>query len=142
VLANQHESALAAFQQSRQLLDGLALPHLSIEAVAWLGQTALRQGKGQQALEYINQVLAHLDEHAQLHGTEDPLQIRWTCCEVLRAQGDPRLGAVLENTWVALQARLAALKSASTKDRFMTSRPHHGEIARLAVEAGLVLEGR
>lgn len=134
---NQAMDAGDAFKRSQLLLDKLALPHLSIEATAWLGQTAMQLGQAGMALDCVDQVLAHIDQHGHLDGTEDPLQIRWTCCQVLQSADDARLEIVLQATWKALQARLAALGSAEARGRFVASRPHHGAITRLAAAVGL-----
>lgn len=136
----QTSGAHASFAQSRAMLDELGLPHLSVEAVAWLGLAALRSGQTATALEHVNQVLTHQAQNGHFDGTEDPLQILWTCCEVLRAAADERFGPVLAVTWDALQARLATLRSSAEKDLFLAI-GHHRLIAETAVLRGLAHTG-
>ena len=137
-LARQRpDAARTAFAQSGTLLDGLGLQHLAIEAVAWGARAARLSGDGPAASAQVERVLAHVAEHGQLDGTEDPLLIRWTCCEVLDQAGDPRLGACLLDTWTALKARRDALHGAQARERFMQAQAHHRAIAARAALAGL-----
>jgi class 3 adenylate cyclase/tetratricopeptide (TPR) repeat protein len=133
----QADTARLAFAESCTLLDGLDLPHLAIEAVAWSARAALLSGDGPAAGVQVERVLAHVAEHGHLDGTEDPLLIRWTCCEVLDQAGDPRLAACLLDTWTALKKRRDALGSATARERFMQAQTHHRAIAARAALAGL-----
>ena len=135
---SQWPQARAAFAGSRQLLDGLGLGHLSIEAVAWLAREALQSGDLAAALAHTETVLAHLADHGKLDGTEDPLLIRWTCCEVLEAAADPRAAGLRADTWAALQQRLGALATAEARGRFLQAQAHHRAIHDRAARAGLV----
>ena len=133
----QADAASAAFAQSCTLLDGLDLPHLAIEAVAWGARAAMQSGNGPAAWALVKRVLAHLAEHGHLDGTEDPLLIRWTCCEVLDQAGDPRLATCLLDTWTALKKRRDALDDPVARARFMHAQAHHRAIAARAALAGL-----
>ena len=133
----QADAASAAFAQSCTLLDGLDLPHLAIEAVAWSARAAMQSGDGPAAWALVERVLAHLAEHGHLDGTEDPLLIRWTCCEVLDQAGDPRLATCLLDTWTALKKRRDALDDPVARARFMHAQGHHRAIAARGALAGL-----
>ncbi len=133
----QADAARTAFAQSATLLNGLGLPHLAIEAVAWGARAAWLSGDRPAAAAQVEQVLTHVAEHGQLDGTEDPLLIRWTCCEVLDQAGDPRLAACLLDTWTALKERRDALDGSVAQTRFMQAQPHHRAIAARAALAGL-----
>ena len=133
----QAGAARTAFAQSGTLLDGLGLQHLAIEAVAWGARAAWLAGDGPAAAALVERVLAQLVEHRQLDGTEDPLLIRWTCCEALDQAGDPRLDACLLDTWAALKTRRDALDGTVAQARFMQAQPHHRAIAARAALAGL-----
>ncbi|MBC7729775.1 MAG: hypothetical protein H7242_19625 [Microbacteriaceae bacterium] len=133
----QADAASAAFAESGTLLDGLGLPHLAIEAVAWGARAARLSGDGSAAWAQGERVLAHVAEHGHLDGTDDPLLIRWTCCEVLDQLGDPRLAACLLDTWTALKNRRDALDGTVARERFMHAQAHHRAIAARAALAGL-----
>ena len=137
----QRAKARLAFAASRQLLDGLGLGHLSIEAVAWLAREALLSGDLPAAQTYVETVLAHLASQGQLDGTEDPLLIRWTCCEVLEAAVDARAAGLLADTWAALQQRHTALATAEARERFLQAQAHHRAIHARAARAGLIQAG-
>jgi class 3 adenylate cyclase/tetratricopeptide (TPR) repeat protein len=133
----QTDAASAAFAQSCTLLDDLGLPHLAIEAVAWGARAALLSGNGPAAWAQVERVLVHVAEHGHLDGTEDPLLIRWTCCEVLDRAGDRRLDPWLLDTWTALKKRRDALGDGVARERFMQAQAHHRAIAARAALAGL-----
>ena len=123
------------------MLDGLGLGLLSIEAVAWLAREALLSGDLPAALAHVETVLAHLASHGKLEGTEDPLLIRWTCCEVLEAAADPRAAGLLADTWAALLQRHSALATAEARERFLQAQAHHRAIHAPAARAGRVPAG-
>ena len=127
-----------AFGRSRTLLDDLGLAHLGIEAVAWLARASLQSGDLAAALAHVEAVMAHLVSHGNLDGTEKPLLIRWTCCEVLAAASDERAAGLLADTWQALMARCTALPDAEAREGFLMAQPYHRAIQQSALQAGLV----
>jgi hypothetical protein len=131
------EPARAAFARSQHLLDDLALPHLGIEAAAWLARTALQEGDLQVALGHTEEVLAHLSRHGHLDGTEKPLLIRWTCHEVLAALADARAPAALADAWQALKAQLDALPDNDAQQRLLGAQTYHLALKQAAQRAGL-----
>ena len=133
----QLPAAQAAFERSGAMLDELGMAHMAIEAVAWLARVSLLQGKLPAALRDVERVLAHRQQHGHFDGTEKPLLLRLTCCEVLRAVGDGRAPSELADSWAELQAFCSNLGDGAARERVITGHAHHAALRRLAVEAGL-----
>jgi predicted ATPase/class 3 adenylate cyclase len=128
-------AACQSFEQSHRLLMALALPHLAIEAVAWLARAALLQGDWAAALPGVEEVLAHRQQHGHFKGTEKPLLLRLTCCQVLLAAGDARAPAEIADSWAELQTQSARLADAPSRERFISGHAHHAALRELALSA-------
>ena len=139
VLLEQGElpAAQTAFARSGAMLDELGMAHMAIEAVAWLARVSLLQGDLPAALRDVERVLAHRQQHGHFDGTEKPLLIRLTCCEVLRAVGDARAHTELLDSWAELQAFCSKLGDTAARERVITGHAHHAALRHLAIEAGL-----
>jgi len=139
VLLAQGDSAgaCAAFTGAEDLLHGLGLQHLGIEAVAWRARARLQAGDAQAAAQDVDAVLAHQARHGHFNGTEKPHLIRLVCCQVLQARQDLRAAAVLSDSWQALQRDAQAIAETSARSRYLEAHAHHRELRRLAQAAGL-----
>lgn len=130
-------SASAAFTRAEDLLHGLGLQHLGIEAVAWRARAHLQAGATQAAAQDVDVVLAHQARHGHFNGTEKPHLIRLICCQVLQALQDARAAAVLSNSWQALHGDAQAIPDAAARSRYLQAHAHHRELRQLAQAAGL-----
>ena len=134
---NGAERASEAFTRAEELLAGLNLSHLGIEAVAWRARARLQAGDTQAAAQDADTVLAHQALQGHFNGTEKPHLIRLICCEVLQALNDDRAAAVLSDSWQALQRDAQALQNEAARSRYLEAHAHHRELRRLAQAAGL-----
>jgi len=92
---SKHDQARLAYQQSLELR--LAMGHATeaIETQAGLARLCLLEGDLDQAIDYVEDILRHL-EIGKLEGTEQPLLVYLTCYRVLQAGKDHRADAVLK----------------------------------------------
>jgi hypothetical protein len=77
-----------------------------------------------EALRQVEAILAGLDAGMQ----PVSFQVDLTCCEVLRAIGDPRAPAVLEAAHSRLQARAATILDDPTRRMFLERVPWNREL--------------
>ncbi len=118
-------AAQAAYRCAHELLIGLGMPHLAVEADAGLALCARALGDLPLAMGHVEAVLAQLAAQGHLDGTERPLRIRLACFEVLADAGDTRAQPVLAAAHAALQTLAAALPDSTAQERLLTQIPWH-----------------
>lgn len=91
VLARQGQwgTAIDVYQQALDVRRSLNQKHLAVEALIGLAEAALVQNNRQQALAYVEEVLA-LEQITQLQGVLRPKVVYRVGYNVLRVMGDPR----------------------------------------------------
>ena len=124
-------AAATDFQASRELFDGMNLPHLAIEAIAGLAELALAAADPASALDHVNAILALLAAGTRLDGTEEPMRVHLVCHRVLAANADPRAATVLDQAYQDLWSRAQRIGDDQRRASFLMAVPHH----RALVEA-------
>ncbi len=102
--AGRPAEAAQAYRRSLELWQEVGRHNRAMEACAGLARIALQQADQSAALAYVETILAYLNEHT-LAGTDQPFLIDLTCYEVLRATGDRRAGAILQQACAKLRER-------------------------------------
>lgn len=122
------DAAIEHFQASRDLFEGMAMPHLAMEAMAGLASEALGRGDLGAALAQVEAILARQAAGVSLDGTEEPMRVRLTCHRVLAAAADPRAWQVLESAHHALIERAARISDRALRLTFLNAVPYHRDI--------------
>ena len=99
--------------------------HLRVETDSALALVALKAGNHEEANDCLERVMRCFDSGGTLDGTEDPVRIRWSCFEVLRALDDPRADAWLADSWALIEERSAQLKEPGKRAAYLCSTLHH-----------------
>ena len=123
------DAARQAYAASRALLESLNMRRQQVlDPVSGLARVALAEGRVADAVEHVEQLMAHLAEGGNFDGTEEPLLLPLTCWRVLAAAGDPRAAAVLDAAMAELQAQASRIADGPAREGFLTRVPHHREI--------------
>jgi len=125
----RHEAAASVYARSRDALQRLQMrPQQVLDPVSGLARVALAQGRLDEALAHTEPLLAHLAAGGHFDGTEEPLLLPLTAWRVLRAHGDPRAAAVLQEAVVQLQAQARQLSDEDARRGFLERVPHHRDL--------------
>ncbi len=109
--------------------------HLRVETDSALALVALKAGDREEAAARVQRVMRYFDSNGTLDGTEDPVRIRWSCFEVLRALDDPRTEAWLADSWELINKRSQQIEAGEKRAAYTKSTVHHAALTR-AWEAG------
>jgi predicted ATPase/class 3 adenylate cyclase len=121
--------ARQAYADSRALLESLKMRRQQVlDPVSGLARVALAEGRLGEALEHVEQLLAHVAEGGNFDGTEEPLLLPLSCWRVLSAAGDPRADSVLAAAMAELQAQAGRIADGPARQGFLSRVPHHREI--------------
>ncbi|HEU4324200.1 MAG TPA: AAA family ATPase [Roseiflexaceae bacterium] len=141
---DHHEQAKAAFTKALRLRRDMHQIHLANGAQAGLARLHLERHRstGQQkhlekALAHAQEILPHIVDSWNLHGTHDPIDICLAAYEVLTAAGDPCAVPVLKAAHAELHRRAGTIDDPATRERYLARRPHQAVIA--AYRTGLIL---
>jgi predicted ATPase/DNA-binding SARP family transcriptional activator/tetratricopeptide (TPR) repeat protein len=105
------------------------VPNAAIaEAYAGLARVSLARGENAQATDWATQALPYLGPPLLADGM-NPLQVYWSCAQVLRAQGDPRASAILKDARALLASLAAGINDRGLRRSFL-AKPVHREIAQ------------
>jgi hypothetical protein len=123
------DAARKAYADSRELLESLKMRRQQVlDPVSGLARVALAEGRVAEALEHVEQLLAHVADGGSFDGTEEPLLLPLTCWQVLAAAGDARAASVLEAAMAELQAQADRIADGPARQGFLTRVPHHRQI--------------
>jgi len=122
------DKARMALERSRDLFDENSSPHLAMEPIAGLASLALIESDMETAIGYVDIVLGHLENHGSLDGTEEPLRIRWTLCNILQHAEDARVIPLLAETHRQLQERAEKISDTQVRRAFLDHVPHNRAI--------------
>jgi tetratricopeptide (TPR) repeat protein len=111
------DEAEQSYREALELRRALGQTHLRVEALAGLARVALARANPVEALGYVDTIMAE-QPLSTFDGTDEPLRIGLTCCEVLAALGDERAPALLAHHQRQIQARAAALPDERLRQRF------------------------
>jgi predicted ATPase/class 3 adenylate cyclase len=127
----RHDAARQAYGASRALLESLKMRRQQVlDPVSGLARVALAEGRVSEALEHVEQLLAHVAGGGNFDGTEEPMLLPLTCWRVLSAAGDPRADAVLESAMAELIEQAGRIADGPARQGFLTRVPHHREIVQ------------
>ena len=98
-------------------------------ALAGLAEATLALGEPVQAQAHIAEILAYLEQHGALRGTWDPFRIYLACYHVLRANGDPRAGAILATGHRLLQEQASRIPDEAMRRSFLENVAENRELA-------------
>ena len=106
------DEAEEVYQQAVALGYQMKLRRHELEAQAGLARVYLAQGELEQALTQVEDILAYMQDNKSprgsshcLDGTDDPFRVYLTCCQVLKANQDPRVETVIADAYDLLQKR-------------------------------------
>ena len=121
----EFDKARMALERSRVLFDENSGPHLAMEPIAGLASLALLESDIEKAIGYVEIVLGHLENDGSLDGTEEPLRIRWTLCNILQHAEDARAIPLLAETHRQLQERAEKISDTRMRRAFLNNVPHN-----------------
>jgi class 3 adenylate cyclase/predicted ATPase len=127
------QAATEAYEEAVSLRRELGQYSLLIDDWAGLAHIALAQGRSEQALEHVEDILAWIDANG-LEGIEYPLQVYLTCYRVLLTTGqeDPsaleRADEVLAAAHAALMERANSIRDEALRLKFLENVQANREI--------------
>jgi predicted ATPase len=122
------DRATASLQQAMDLRSELGQYYYVVEDQAGLALVNLLQDRLGEALAYIGEVLAYLENDPNLSGAERPLNVHMICYQVLSAAHDKQAAPVLERAYHLLQERASHIAEQTTRTAFLNQVPAHREI--------------
>ena len=120
-------AAAAAYQQALELRQKLGQHHRAIEAMAGIAQVASAQNDLPTALDYVNQILNHLEAKSS-DGFDEPIRVHLTCYEILKDAEDARCYDVLNKASRSLSSRAANLTNEAERQTYLEDVPHHRKL--------------
>jgi len=121
--------AREAYNLSIKLRDELGQLFLTNETKAGLTRLAMQEGKLDEALKYIEEILDFLKEH-NLDGTDEPMRIYLTCYQVLQAAGDPRADEILTQAHKLLMERAGKITDEAMRTSYLENVAANREIVK------------
>ena len=132
----QFAAAGDAYWTALALREALALPNQAAEARAGLARIAHRNNAPGLARGFVEPILAQLARDARLDGAESPVEVLYTCYEVLHKAGDRRAPAVLRQAQDLLQARLASIQDDEARRAMGANIAVHRALLAMEEEGG------
>jgi hypothetical protein len=132
--AAYHDAVTSAYETQR--------PRHALEAQAGLAQVAFARDDLKLAMNFIEEILAHLETETPpmghpLDGTMEPLRIYLTCYQVLKANQDPRASEILSEAYNLLQERVANISDDDLRYCFLNNLAANREIVSEYETSGL-----
>ncbi len=130
----QLNEAAAAYEKAMTMRRELGQAALAVDDVAGLARVALAQGDHQQALNYTREMLAWIEENGP-EGIEYPLQVNWTCYQVLQAAAEEDTAVqqqahnLLAQTYAELQQKANHINDETLRRKFLENVATHRMIA-------------
>jgi class 3 adenylate cyclase/tetratricopeptide (TPR) repeat protein len=122
------DAAAAAYTEALQIRRELGQDSRAIDDVAGLARIALRQQQLEQALAYVEETLAWIDEHG-VAGIDYPLRVYLTAGDVLYAVGQPEHAAeVLLAAQSLIEERAVRISDEATRQSFLEQGPLHQQL--------------
>lgn len=128
----KYAEAATAYQAALALREQLEETFLALETRAGLARLAFTVGDLSLAQEWINPILAHL-ENGTLDGVEEPFRVYLTCYLVLHAAGDSRAEPLVRQMQKELQTQADRITDPTLRSSFLTQVPYHREIMALRI---------
>jgi tetratricopeptide (TPR) repeat protein len=121
------DEAAAAYREALLLRKEGGYGHLEAEPLAGLARVALAQGDPTRALKHVEEILHHL-KGDNLNGSDEPLRVYLTCCQVLYVNGDPRTEEIWDAARHLLEERAARIHPEELRRSFLENVVAHREI--------------
>jgi hypothetical protein len=103
--------------------------YLLPELKASMARIAMLEGKLDEALELVDQILEYLENH-DLNGSEEPLRIYLTCFRVLEANNDKRADDILKKAYALLEERTSMIAEETLQKTFLENVEVNREISQ------------
>ena len=128
----EFDEAERAYRDSAAIRAELGQTALGLEAEAGLLRVSLEREDLPAVRERMAPILEALDADPGLEGAWEPLRIPLSVVEALRAIGDDRAEAVLEQAMTSLAERSAMISDPADRDQYLRAVPWHRRLAELA----------
>jgi len=122
------DEANDAYSQGLSLLREERHPGHTMATLAGLARVALAQGNPSEGQMHVEEILRYL-ETGNLDGVRQAVHVYLTCYRVLRANGDPRADAILEEGYQFLQERAAKISDEGERRSYLENVAANREIA-------------
>jgi len=110
---------------------------LTNEPKAGLARVALQEGKLDEALGFVEQIMDFLKDH-NLDGTNEPMRIYLTCYQVLQAAGDPRADEILTQAHAILMERANKITDEAMRTSYLENVAANKQIVDIFLQKGKV----
>lgn len=124
----QVKEAVEHYWNALSIWHELDLVALKLEAEAGLAAVALSTGELESAQWHVESILNSLSDDSNLDGTHSPLEIFWSCYQVLLAAGDSRANQVLEEAHHFLNDRAHKISDACGRTNYLEKVVVHSQI--------------
>ena len=129
--------AKEAYYSSIELWKQLGQLFLTNEPKAGLARVALQEGKLDEALGFVEQIMDFLKDH-NLDGTNEPMRIYLTCYQVLQAAGDPRADEILTQAHAILMERANKITDEAMRTSYLENVAANKQIVDIFLQKGKV----
>ncbi|HPR34958.1 MAG TPA: tetratricopeptide repeat protein [Anaerolineaceae bacterium] len=129
--------AKEAYYSSIELWKQLGQLFLTNEPKAGLARVALQEGKLDEALGFVEQIMDFLKDH-NLDGTNEPMRIYLTCYQVLQAAGDPRADEILTQAHAILMERANKITDEAMRTSYLENVAANRQIVDIFLQKGKV----
>jgi len=111
-------AAKGSYNQSIIIRKEMGQNHLISEPQAGLARVAMKEGKLDEALKYVEQIMDYLKDH-NLDGIDEPMRIYLTCYQVLQANRDPRAEEILRQAHGILMERAGKITDVAMRQSYL-----------------------
>ena len=98
------------------------------DAGAGLALAALELGDVAKAMQWVEDLLSHLESGGRLDGAEEPRLVQLSAYRVLASGADKRRSGVLVDAYRELQSRASSITDATLRESFLTRIPENRQI--------------
>jgi tetratricopeptide (TPR) repeat protein len=113
-----YDKARDYYSKSLKMTTFMGQTYLIPEIQAGQARVAILEGKLDEAMKYVEQILVFLKEH-NLDGTDEPMRIYLTCNQVLQANGDPGADDILIQAYTILMERAEMIKDDAMRQSYL-----------------------
>ncbi len=117
------------YLESLSIRQAMDQEYLLPELKASMARIAMLEGKLDEALELVDQILEYLENH-DLNGSEEPLRIYLTCFRVLEANNDKRADDILKKAYALLEERTSMIAEETLQKTFLENVEVNREISQ------------
>jgi predicted ATPase/DNA-binding SARP family transcriptional activator len=122
----QYTLARSAYREAERHGQAVGWPGLHLESKVGLATVALAQGRCEEAVALVPEILRLIQENAL--SCAESMPAYWGCYQILAATGDARSGVILERAYQRLQEQGALLEEPALQASFFNQIRVHREI--------------